>query len=173
MSRWPLWVGGLLGMLAYALEQPAPPPLDPDPDVAAALAQGLDRGDAVIERRLLLDMAFLGYAGPPQVLLAEARRLGLHRTDQVVRRRLSDKQRAREMDMPSAAAVATWVASNCTAPARFRVAAQPGRWLTQRDLERQYPTHTPEILAHRPEHLAPTPACQAQAWALLLARERR
>ena len=54
MSRWSLVLGGLLGILVYALEQPgAPLALDPDPDVSAALADGLDRGDAVIERRLL------------------------------------------------------------------------------------------------------------------------
>lgn len=174
MSRWPLWLGCLLGILAYALEPPElSVPMDPDPVVAVALADGLDHGDAVIERRLLQDMAFLGYTGPPQVLLAEARRLGLQRTDQVVRRRLIEKQRAREMDAPSAEAVAAWVATNCMVPERFRIAPQPERWLTQRDLERQYPTHMPEIRERHPGHLAPTPKCRERAWALLLARERR
>ena len=139
MSRRPLWLGVLVGAGLFAATHRSPlPPTDPDAAVALALAEGLDRGDAIVERRLLRDMEFLGFTGSPQAQLREARRLGLHRSDTVIRRRLLDRLAARHAPAPTAAQVDAAAAESCTALERHRTAAQPDRWLTQRDLERQH-----------------------------------
>lgn len=61
-----------------------------------ALALGLDRGDAVVQRRLLQNMAFLESGSrTPGERSAEAVELGMAETDLVVRRRLVERLRAR------------------------------------------------------------------------------
>lgn len=75
--RQPLWWGALLGVVLFALSRGfafESPPLGVDPMVARALALGLDQGDVIVERRLLRDMAFLGFTGSQTALLAEAPR---------------------------------------------------------------------------------------------------
>jgi hypothetical protein len=163
----------LLGALAYML-QGDPPPLasDPDPAVATALALGLDVGDALIDRRLLQDMAFMGYTGSDRALLSEARRLGLHRSDAVVRRHLALKLADQMSPPPTAGQLQEQRVTLCVQAAQHRIAEQPDRWLTDRDLERQYPDQPPEILESRPEQAAGSASCQARARAAAQAEAR-
>lgn len=175
MSRRPLWIGIALGAAAFGAREwsrPAPTAADLSDPVEAAIAAGLDQGDALVERRLLRDMAFLGYTGRPEALLAEARRLGLHRSDEVIRRHLALQLAEAQVQPPSAAQLQAQQAALCTQPARHRTAEQPDRWLTARDLERQYPASPPTILETQPEATVDTASCRtralASAWAVQL-----
>lgn len=90
--------------------------------VRAARELGWHRSDPVVQRRLLMDMRFLGDAGEDEDLLDRAFSLGLDRSDLVVRRRLAERVRlavseAADRRSPSEAELAGLLARS---PERFR-----------------------------------------------------
>ncbi|MDX2166332.1 MAG: peptidylprolyl isomerase [Deltaproteobacteria bacterium] len=136
----------LAGAALFALtHRTAPSPAAPsaartDDDLLAdaALARGLDRDDAVIQRRLVRNMAFLDGDGcDSPALYDEARGLGLDHTDVVVRRRLAQRMRfaleseARAAE-PSDTALEEYLAGH---PDRFQLPARVS--LTQVFLRRE------------------------------------
>ncbi|MEL6345966.1 MAG: hypothetical protein AAFV53_22840 [Myxococcota bacterium] len=178
--RRPMLTGALLGAVAFLSDamRPAPVPPTASPAVEMALSLGLDRADALVARRLRRDMAFLGFTGDEDALLAQAVQLGLHESDAVVRRYLRLKlSRMVEagLSTPTDAEMQAWLAANPNRfrqPARMQTVAQPGRWLTARDLERQYPHGPPEILAVQPARPAALAGNRARIRAAMRAERR-
>lgn len=120
----------LFALTRIGMPSPAPARADRSDEellADAALARGLDRDDAVIQRRLVRNMAFLDGDGcDPPALYDEARGLGLDSTDLVVRRRLAQRMRfaleaAARAEEPTDAQLSAYLAAHAE---RFRLPAR-------------------------------------------------